>query len=135
MILADTSVVVAAALPWHEHHDRAMHALPARQPRLIAHVAAEAFSVLTRLPPPARVAESVAWSYLQTTFRFPLIALDGVGYTDVLRLGAELGLRGGAVYDAIVGASAKAARATLLTLDARAVRAYQAVGASFRLID
>jgi predicted nucleic acid-binding protein len=133
VILADTSVVVAAALPWHEHHTEAIRALPAGT-GLIAHVAAEAFSVLTRLPAPSRVPELVAWSFLERSFQRPFVALDGEGYEGVLRLAAKAGLRGGAIYDALVGASARGAGATLLTLDARAVRAYQAVDAPFRLI-
>ena len=43
-------------------------------------------------------------------------------------------LSGGAIYDALVGASAAYAGATLLTLDRRAVRAYEAVGVDFRLL-
>lgn len=50
MIVINTRVVVAAFASWHEGHASAVSAL-ARRPRLSAHVAVEAFSVLTRLPP------------------------------------------------------------------------------------
>ena len=43
--------------------------------------------------------------------------------------GAAALLIGGAVYDALIAATAREAGATLLTLDARAVRTYRAVGA------
>jgi AbrB family looped-hinge helix DNA binding protein len=45
-------------LPLHEGH-RAAHAALTRQSRLPAHVAAETYSVLTRLPPPHRVTSEV----------------------------------------------------------------------------
>ena len=41
---------------------------------------------------------------------------------------------GGAVYDALIGATATQAGAVLLTADARAARTYEAVGAEVRLL-
>jgi len=41
---------------------------------------------------------------------------------------------GGAVYDAIVATTARSAGATLLTLDQRALRTYQLVGAAYTLV-
>lgn len=43
--------------------------------------------------------------------------------------------RGGATYDALVGATAKHAGATLLTRDRRAVAIYEVVGATYELVD
>ena len=51
---ADSSVVVAALTPWHEHHAVARSAL-AKTELLISHVVAETFAVLTGFPPPHRV--------------------------------------------------------------------------------
>ena len=55
MIAVDTSVAVAAALPWHEAHTAARAAMPADAALLLGQVAVETYSVLTRLPPPQRV--------------------------------------------------------------------------------
>jgi predicted nucleic acid-binding protein len=44
------------------------------------------------------------------------------------------GLIGGAVFDGLIAATARDAEATLLTLDQRAARTYQAVGAAFELL-
>ncbi len=41
---------------------------------------------------------------------------------------ADLGISGGAVYDALVGLAARAAGLTLLTRDARALGTYAALG-------
>ncbi|MGV1007695.1 MAG: PIN domain-containing protein [Dermatophilaceae bacterium] len=48
----DTSVVVAAFLSWHEQHEQARQALLRDVTAVPAHVLAEAFNVLTRLPAP-----------------------------------------------------------------------------------
>lgn len=50
MIVVDTRVSIAAFAPGHVDHASAVSAL-ARRPRLPAHVAVEAFAVLTPLPP------------------------------------------------------------------------------------
>ena len=135
MIVVDTSVAVAAALPWHESHRSAHAALPRTKTRLLAQVGIETYSVLTRLPPPQRVPVSIAREYLGKTFSFPVIALPADGYEQLLDVATAEGIAGGALYDALVGATAAVARATLLTLDRRAVPAYQLVGADFRLVD
>ncbi len=51
MIVADTSVLVAAPASWQESHAVARAALPGA--RLVGHCAVETYSVLTRLPPPS----------------------------------------------------------------------------------
>jgi hypothetical protein len=53
MMVADTSLVVAAFASWHEKHEAARRALDEGL-NLIEHCALETFSVLTRLPPPHR---------------------------------------------------------------------------------
>jgi predicted nucleic acid-binding protein len=64
----------------------------------------------------------------------PPLTLETAGYAELLDVAAAEGVVGGAVYDAVVAATAKEARATLLTLDRRAVTTYQLVGADYRLI-
>jgi predicted nucleic acid-binding protein len=134
VIVVDTSVAVAAALPWHESHAAARAALPRRKTRLLAPVAVETYAVLTRLPPPHRVAIPLAWQYLEATYALPPVALGDDGYANLLASSAAEEIGGGAVYDAVVAATAAAAGATLLTLDRRAVTTYQTLRVDFRLV-
>jgi hypothetical protein len=101
VIAADTSVAVAAALPWHEAHGAARAALRGPTSALIAHVAVETFSVLTRLPSPRRVPASVAREYLQQAFVSPMLTLTPAGYQALLDRAAAEGITGGAIYDAL----------------------------------
>ncbi len=134
MNTVDTSVAVAAALPWHESHAIARSALPRRKPPLLAQVAVETYSVLTRLPPPQRVPVSVARDYLKETFVLPPLVLGPDGYVWLLDRAAAESIAGGALYDALVAATAREAGATLLTLDRRAVTTYQLLGVDYRLV-
>jgi predicted nucleic acid-binding protein len=133
VIVADSSVAVAAALSWHHAHVAALRDLPIGTP-LLAHVAVETYSVLTRLPPPVRVSSADANSYVRTTFALPPIALSAEAYDSLLAFAASQSISGGAIYDALVGATAREAGATLLTLDRRAVLTYQILGLDYRLL-
>src|SRR2546427_11621293 len=53
-LLVDTSVAVALTVADHEHHQPTFRALRELTLGLAGHAAFETFSVLTRLPPPAR---------------------------------------------------------------------------------
>jgi predicted nucleic acid-binding protein len=132
--LVDTSVAVAAALPWHESHAAARSAIAGTRPPLVAQVAIETYSVLTRLPPPQRVPTSVAWGYLKETFALPPLVLAPDGCERLLDLAAAQRIAGGALYDALVGATAQEADATLLTLDRRAVTTYQLLRVDYHLV-
>jgi predicted nucleic acid-binding protein len=133
MIAVDTSVVVAAFASWHEGHAIALAAL-ARRPRLPAHVALESFSVLTRLPPPHRARPAVVAEFLSATFHGAPLALPAKAHLDLIATVTRAGLAGGAIYDAVVGATAKRAGATLLTRDRRAVSTYEALGVRHEMI-
>ena len=134
MIVVDTSVAVPAALPEHVAHHAVLRALPRGKTRAIAHVALETFSVLTRLPPAQRVGADVAWGYLQSRLTFPPLVLAAKAYAELLEVAAAEVVTGGAIYDAVVAATAVEAGATLLTRDRRAVITYQRLGASYRLV-
>ena len=134
MIAVDTSVAVAAALPWHEDHAAARGALPSTRTVAIAQVAVETYSVLTRLPPSQRVPAGVARDYLGQMFVLPPLVLPPEGYERLIDLAVDEGVTGGAVYDAIVAATAREAGATLLTLDRRAIPTYERVGTNYRLV-
>lgn len=68
--------------------------------------------------------------------RFPqeLLNLSESGLRDVLSRAAHAGISGGAVYDALVAATASEAGATLVTRDRRAIRIYEALGARFEFL-
>jgi len=131
LVTADTSVVVPALADWHEHHDIA-RAATTDIDRLPAHVLAESFSVLTRLPHGLSLAPDDATSLLFGAFPGPPLTLHAEAYCTLLQQLGAAGIRGGAVYDGLVAASAAGASAELLTLDARATATYRAVGARFR---
>ncbi|OBJ04591.1 ribonuclease [Mycobacterium alsense] len=133
MIAPDTSVLVAGFATWHEGHDSAALAL-SRGVRLIAHTALETYSVLTRLPPPHRVAPAAAYAYLADITSRDYLTLDAPSHRGLVGHLAEYGVTGGASYDALVGLTARTAGATLLTRDARALTTYERLGVDVELV-
>jgi predicted nucleic acid-binding protein len=132
VIALDTSVAVAAALPWHEDHATARAALPRARTTALAQVVVETYSVLTRLPPSQRVPAGIARDYLGQAFILPPLTLAPESYRRLIDLAVDEGITGGAVYDAIVAATALEAGATLLTLDRRAIPTYERIGTNYR---
>jgi predicted nucleic acid-binding protein len=131
--LVDTSVAVALVVTDHEHHGSVSAALDGRRLGLAGHAAFETFSVLTRLPPPARrTAEAVrrllTVNFPITRFLSPPAAGELLG-----RLG-PLGLAGGSVYDALVGAAAAEYGLALVTRDRRALPTYRALEVDVELL-
>lgn len=133
MIAVDTSLVVALFASWHEAHAVAREAVPAAA-HVPAHVLLESYSVLTRLPPPHRAPENVVAAFLRKRFARKLLILPSAGHRSLLEVVAQRGITGGAVYDALIAATAKHADATLLTRDGRAARTYEAVGVDYRWV-
>lgn len=133
MIAVDTSVLVAAFAAWHEAHNLAITAL-ARAPRLPVHVLLETFSVLTRLPPPHRAPAQLVDAFFQEHLRQRPLTLPAGEQRALVSLAVKAGLAGGAIYDALVGATAKHAGASLLTRDRRALSTYDAVGVRYELL-
>lgn len=129
MIAFDTSVLVAGFGSWHEHHDGAVAALDAAPaPALIAHCALETISALTRMPDPLRVAAGDVVDYLRSWFGSELIALDARASSRLIDELVDRGIGGGAVYDGVVAATARAHGATLTSADRRARSTYSALG-------
>src|SRR5947209_1607691 len=132
-LLVDTSIAVALTVADHEHHDSTFQALGDRTLGLAGHAAFETFSVLTRLPPPARRTPATVAKLLGHTFpetRF----LDARAAASLL---AELGtaeIAGGAVYDALVGAAANEHELPLATRDRRALEIYRALDVRVELL-
>ena len=133
MISIDTSVLVAGFASWHEGHESASEILR-KQPRLPAHVAVEAYSVLTRLPPPHRVPANLVSVFISEQFKEPLLLMTDAALRRLLGALPEMGVTGGRVYDAVVAATALEAGAELMTRDQRAVPTYTAIGVAFKLL-
>jgi predicted nucleic acid-binding protein len=131
--LVDTSIVVAAFASWHEHHSAADRVVDG-EARLVAHCAVEVFSVLTRLPPPHRVAAQLVRDFLATRFLDPYVGLDGAEYRALIPRLVEIGISGGAAYDALIATTARAADDILVSCDRRAAQTYERIGVAFRLI-
>jgi predicted nucleic acid-binding protein len=120
----DSSVLVAALLPDHEHHARSFAAFASATPRnaaCAAHSLAEVYATLTRYPGKERLSAEFADVLLQEIERrFTLVWLDGNAYRASIRRIATMGIVGGAVYDALVAACAiKAGADHLYTWNAR----------------
>jgi predicted nucleic acid-binding protein len=129
----DTSLVVALFASWHEAHEIACESVPA-EARLPAHVLLESYSVLTRLPPPHRAPADVVEAFLRGRFQDGPLSLPAERYRSLLKTLADREITGGGVYDALIGATAMHAGATLLTRDRRAARTYESVGAKYRIL-
>lgn len=132
-LTADTSVVVPALTDWHEHHERARSAIEGVD-RLPAYVLVESYSVLTRLPRGLALSPVDAKELLCGAFPDVPLTLDPAGYRALLERVAPGGLRGGALYDALVGWTAAQAGVELLTRDVRASETYRTVGVQFRAV-
>lgn len=133
MTSADTSVTVAAFASWHEDHRLALESLSSEM-RLIGHVALETYAVLTRLPAPHRVPPALVTEFLTRSFAGPLLVLSSRKHRRLLSVVSASRITGGAVYDALIAATALGAGETLLTLDRRALSTYELLGATARLL-
>lgn len=122
---ADTSVLIAALCSWHERHEWALAALGDRLEaggRLLiaAHGLVECYSVLTRLPPPHRIAPSVAAELLERNFarRTRVVGLSIRDCWDLVRTAPGRGVAGGRTYDAVIARSvARGGVSEFLTLN------------------
>ena len=128
----DSSIAIAAFGEWHELYGPAVEAL-ASSPALVAHAALEAYSVLTRLPEPFRATAQTAVEYLAENFSVRRLALPAAEQRALPETMERAGVRGGAVYDGLVGLTAKTAGAQLLSLDTRAAQTYNRLGVEYRL--
>lgn len=129
----DTSVVVAAFGRWHARHAAARDAVRTSE-RLIGHVAVESFSVLTRLPAPRRAPPRLVQEFLDHHWPGPWLSLDATAYRQLITVAAGGHAIGGGVYDALIAVTARANGQTIVSLDERAIRTYQAVAAPYELL-
>jgi predicted nucleic acid-binding protein len=128
----DTSVLVPALVSWHPGHAESREAV-AQATAVPAHVLMEAYSVLTRLPSPHRVAAAAAAEVLAALALEPVV-LPGAAQRTLIAVLGPAGIRGGAVYDALVGATAQHHSLHLVTRDRRARAAYDELGVGYTLV-
>jgi predicted nucleic acid-binding protein len=111
----DSSVLVAAFVEPHVHHEPSLAAVSIATPNTAAcaaHSLAEVYSTLTRIPGRERLSgEHAALILDEIEQRFTLVELDSREYLATIRRAASLGVVGGAVYDALVAACALKAKA------------------------
>jgi predicted nucleic acid-binding protein len=129
----DTSIAVAALLSDHPSHEAASEALVACE-ATIAHVAAETYSVLTRLPPPHRAEATTAAEALAKRLPSVHVTLDANDHANAPQRLAAAGIGGGATYDGLIALTAIEHDLELISRDRRAARTYRALGARFQLI-
>lgn len=133
VVLLDTSTAIALVVEDHEAHRRTLAAARGRRLGLAGHAWFETYSVLSRLPPGLRRSPADALRLLATNFP----ASTFLAETEARELGAELarlGISGGSVYDALVGAAARQKRRPLLSGDGRARAVYEALGVEVETI-
>lgn len=124
----DTSVAVPLLVATHAAHTAVTRWWSGREVALSGHALAETYSVLTRLPGDLRLAPADAARLLDERFAVPLLLGPDVARRLPHVLG-ELGVAGGAVYDALVALASVEHGADLATRDARAKATYDMVGA------
>jgi len=134
VIAPDSSVVIAALAPWHEVHLLARAALAENEVKLPSHVAFETTSALSRMPEGRRIAPTIVLEALERGFTQPWLALDASALSDALRQAVEAGVRGGALYDALIAATAAGYDAEVLSADRRALPTYRAMGVPVKFI-
>lgn len=120
--LLDTSVLVPAFVSRHPRHERAAEALrQALEGELLvaAHSLLETWAVLTRLPSSPRISGAMAGRLIRENLKTSrTVTLNARDHDSILARAADLGLAGGAIYDAIVvQAAIKSAADQLLTLN------------------
>jgi len=118
--LPDTSCLIALLCHWHERHAITLkemnHRIRAGDTAVLsAHSLVESFAVLTRLPYPYRLSGRDAWELLDANFsKSELVSLTPRQYWGVLKTCRDSGISGGQIYDGVIAACARRAKAKIL---------------------
>lgn len=86
------------------------------------------------MPDPNRMHPVEALLFLEDWFEDRWIGLTAPAQRLLLGRLSDWGIHGGATYDALIGATAAAEGATLVTADARALATYARVGVDVELV-
>jgi predicted nucleic acid-binding protein len=126
-VALDTSVAVPLLLRNHIAHREVVRWWGGREVALSGHAAVETYAVLTRLPGDSRLSPAHASRLLAARFE-PTLLLSAETSARLPQLLGELGVAGGAAYDALVALAAAENGMPLATRDARARDTYQIIG-------
>lgn len=126
-VFCDTTVLVAAFLRSHPHHNAArpvVERVKAGQDQGFAasHSLAETYAVLTRLPGGEQVPPGMAWQLISENVvkNFTLVTLSPKEYATTLEQAAADGVEGGQTYDSLLLAAAmKSGADRIYTLNTR----------------
>lgn len=116
-VVIDANCLVSAALPQHEHHATTVAELQRRRAAghtfvMASHAVLEAYAVLTRLPPPHRLSAADAADVLDRNWGgSECTALTGSETWKLVRHEAAAGVSGARIYDAVIAATARKAKA------------------------
>jgi predicted nucleic acid-binding protein len=120
-VLCDTSVLVASLIGDHSHHGETFPLIKRilkgdLKGSISAHTLAETFSVLTSYPgnPPLSLLQARQTLYEKVKKIFKIVPLTAVDYELATDLCIERNLRGGVIYDALIGQSAIKVKAKAL---------------------
>ena len=123
-ILLDTSVLVAAMVESHPAHARALPWVQRVQDGVdiglvAAHSLAELYAIFTTLPVQPRIPPAVAQQLINNILgRFKVVFLSDEDYIAVINHLSDLGIVGGATYDALIlHAAVKANADRVVTLN------------------
>jgi predicted nucleic acid-binding protein len=136
--LLDTSVLVAALVEPHPEHLRALPWLAKAKSRstelvISSHTIAELYAVLSTLPVSPRITPGFAWRLIHESIEphVSIVSLTSSEYIATVRHLSEIGLSGGAVYDAlIVKAAQKAVADRIVTFNVNDFKRVWPEGAS-----
>jgi predicted nucleic acid-binding protein len=95
----------------------------------------ETYAVLTRLPAPAGVTARIAAELVEANFGDRILTLRDGDLAALLYELAAADIVGGAAYDALIGVTARAHGARLVTADRRAATTYQRLGVDLEIVD
>jgi predicted nucleic acid-binding protein len=112
--LLDTSVLVAALVEPHPEHQRALPWLTKVKSRttelvISSHTIAELYAVLSTLPVSPRILPGLAWRLIHESIEphVSIVSLTSSEYIATIKHMSDMGLTGGAVYDALIAKAAK----------------------------
>lgn len=97
-------------------------------------MAYETTAALSRMPEGHRVKPQVVLAWLERRFTDEWLALPAKMARQTLRTAVASGIRGGALYDALIAATAAHHGITLLSADRRAAPVYRGLGVAFELV-